>query len=100
VDIADTRIFVERAWDDWRVAEVLLADLHDLHWRQPSGAPRALIHGYISCSSIVAGSISHDCDHSTCPHRLLVCVLKKHCAPSVYAFIAQCADARARAVAS
>jgi len=100
VDFNNARIFVEQTWDGWRLAEVRLADLHDLHWRQPSGAPRALLHAYISCASIVAGSLPHDCDRTGGPHRLLVCVLKKHCAPSIYAFVAQRADACSRAVAS
>lgn len=100
MDINEHRIFVEHTWDGWRIAEVRLADLHDVHWRQPSGAPRALVHGYISCASIVAGSLPHDCERSGGPHRLLVCVLKKHCAPSMYAFLAERADATAKAVAS
>jgi hypothetical protein len=100
VNIDTSRIFVEQSWDGWRIAEVRLADVHDVHWRQPNGAPRPLVHGYISCASILAGSLPHDCERTGGQHRLLVCVLKKHCAPSAYAVIAQRADASVKAVAS
>src|SRR5688572_11568861 len=85
-------IFVRREWDGWRTAEVRLGDLQNIHWFQPRGAPRALVHGYISCASITAGSIPHNCELSGRPHRLLVCVLKRHSPPSVYAEIARRAD--------
>jgi hypothetical protein len=87
-----TPIFVQREWDGWRTAEVRVGDLQSIHWFQPSGAPRALVHGYISCASIVAGTIPHNCERSAGPHRLLVCVLKRHSPPSVYAEMARVAD--------
>ena len=88
----DTPIFVQREWDGWRTAEVRLHDLEDIHWFQPSRAPRALAHGYISCASMAAGHLPHDCERSAGPHRLLICILKKHCSPSAYAEIARRAD--------
>jgi len=89
---ADAVIFVQREWDGWRTAEVRLSDLQDIHWLRPSGAPRPLAHGYISCASVTAGNIPHDCERTPGPHRLLVCVLKKHSSPSAYAEIARRAD--------
>ena len=68
-----TLIRVQTEWNGWRSAEVRLNDLHDVHWFQPDRAPRPMIHGYISCASIVDGDIPHDCELTAGPHRLLVC---------------------------
>jgi len=62
-----------------------LGDLQELHWAQPAGAPRALLHAYVSCARIPAGDLPHDCERSLGPHRLLVCILKGHSPASVYA---------------
>jgi hypothetical protein len=80
-----TLICVQLEWNGWRTAEVRLSDLQDIHWWQPSGAPRALVHGYIWCAGRTVGAIPHDCERSAGPHRVLVCVLKKHNPPSIYA---------------
>jgi hypothetical protein len=82
-------IRVHSEWDGWHNAEVALRDLQDVHWLQPARAPRPLLHGYISCARLAAGDLPHDCRQSGGPHRLLVCVLKKHSTPSVYAEIAR-----------
>ena len=76
-------------WNGFRVADVRLGDFQDVHWFQPSGAPRLMLHGYISCASIVRGAIPHACTSADAPHRLLVCVLKRHTLPSVYLELAQ-----------
>jgi|SRR5678815_652802 hypothetical protein len=73
----DLLIRVQSEWNGWRQAEVRLRDLQDVHWFQPGPAPHPLLHGYIACANIVAGEIPHECN-PTAPHRLLVCVLKKH----------------------
>lgn len=88
----DMLIRVQSAWDGWRNAEVRLGDLHDVHWFRPTRAPRALVHGYISCSNIATGDIPHDCDRRSAPHRLQVCILKSHTIPVVYAEFARRAD--------
>jgi hypothetical protein len=85
-------ISVQSEWNGWRSAEVRLADLSEVHWFQPAGASRALVHGYVSCSKIVTGGIPHDCHRTPAPHRLRVCVLKRHTIPSVYAEVARRAD--------
>jgi hypothetical protein len=87
-----TVVFVQPEWNGWRTAEIRLGDLQDLHWWQPRGAPRALVHGYISCPGVTSGAIAHDCEGTAAPHRLLVCVLKKHNLPSIYADLARRAD--------
>jgi len=85
-------IRVQSEWNGWRGAEVRLADLCEVHWHQPSRAPRRFVHGYMSCSNIVTGDIPHDCDRTSAPHRLLVCILKSHTVPVVYASLARRAD--------
>jgi hypothetical protein len=88
----DTPIRVHGAWDGWQHAEVRFADLEDVHWLHPHGAPHALIHAYISCGSISAGEIPHDCSPRSAPHRLRICVLKRHATPSAYAALIALAD--------
>lgn len=85
-------IRVHDQWDGWHNAEVPLSDLQDVHWLQPARAPRPLLHGYVSCARIAVGEIPHNCHGSAGPHTLLVCVLKKHSTPAVYAEIARRAD--------
>ena len=75
---------VQRQWSDWQTATIRLDDLEDIHWRQPAGAPKPLIHGYVQCTHILSGRLCPDVPVSTHPHRLLVCVLKSHTAPGVY----------------
>jgi len=82
---SDAEVVVQRDWREWRTASVRLRDLEDVHWRQPSGAPRALIHGYVWCTRFVRGGVLHDCEGGMSPHRLLVCVLRCHAAVDVYA---------------
>ena len=85
-------IRVHSEWNGWRNAEVRFGDLREVYWFQPNGAPQAIVHGYISCSNIVTGDVPHDCDRRSAPHRLLVCLLKKHAIPTVYAELARRAD--------
>ena len=89
-----TLIPVQREWNGWRRAQVRLDDLRDVHWFQPEGAPRPLVHGNISCADIVDGDIPHDCSLTKGPHRLHVCVLKRHTIPTVHAKLARRADER------
>jgi hypothetical protein len=90
----DMLIHVRSDWNDWHGASVRLNDLHDLHWRQTSGAPHELLYGYISCSSILAGDVPHWCDGGSAPHRLLVCVLKRHTLPAAYTELMRRAEAQ------
>ena len=90
----DTLICLHADWKHCQTASARFADLHDVHWHQPPGAPRALLHGYVACADIVTGAIPHTCDPTTAPHRLHVCVLKRHTIPVVYAELARLADQR------
>ena len=54
VEHKETLIRVQSDWNAWRTAEVRLGDLQNIHWRQPRGAPSPLVHGHVSCSSIVS----------------------------------------------
>jgi hypothetical protein len=71
-----TLIVVQNEWNGCRTAWVRFVDLEDVHWFQPAGAPRSLIHARICCDSIVKGHLPHDCKRTA--HRLIVCVLKCH----------------------
>jgi hypothetical protein len=84
-----TFVVVQRAWSDWRTAVVHVSELEDIHWCQPAGAARPLIHAYVWCDKIVSGNLFHDCLGSPSPHRLLVCLLKSHTAACVYEMLAE-----------
>ena len=89
----DTLIQVHDEWKGWRTAEVRVDDLESVHWFQPGEAPHPLVHGYILCTRIVTGAIPHRCEGQGSPHRLLVCVLKRHTLPTVFEELARRADA-------
>jgi hypothetical protein len=72
------------SWSDCHGAEVPLKYLLDIHWRHPEGAPHPLVHAYVSCEHIVNGTIPHQCDGGSRPHRIGVCVLRRHNLPSVH----------------
>ena len=88
----DMLIRVRSEWKGWHDAEVRLRDLQSLHWYQPSGAPHPLVHGYIFCTDILTGEMPHDCEQTAPPHRLLVCVLKRHTLTTAFAELARRAD--------
>jgi hypothetical protein len=87
-------IRIHRQWDGWHSGEVRLADVDDVHWFQPTEAPHALLHAFVRCTDIVSGAIPHDCDAESRPHRLLVCILKRHTISTAYADLARRADER------
>jgi len=78
---------VQREWSGWRSAEVSIDDLEQVHWRQPAGAPHRFLSAYVSCQRLAGTDIAHDCAGRSGPHQILVCVLKRHVIPSVYAEI-------------
>ena len=84
----DLRISVTASWKDWRCASVRAADLQNVHWHQPAGAPHALLHADLLCEGSAREDTLHVCDGLT-PHQLRVCVLKSHNIPSVYAELAR-----------
>jgi hypothetical protein len=94
--IDDRLIEVRGAWNAWRTAEVPVGSLVDVHWAQPAGAPRPMVHAYTFCSDIVTGDIPHDCASTPGTHRLLVCVLKRSVSPPIYAELVRQADASFR----
>ena len=93
----DAVVSVNVVWNDWRCAIVRLADLRDVHWHQPKGAPHRLLHAYLSCASVVHGDLPHGCDGASVPHQVRVVVLKKHNLPAAYAELLQRADGSRRA---
>ena len=94
---ASTLVVVQRDWSGWRKAMTPMAALENVHWHQPAGAPRPIIHAYVSCRDLTSGDIAHDCADQAA-HRLLVCVLRQHTAPSVFGALVERANAgRSRA---
>lgn len=87
----ETLIPVQREWDGWRLAEVRFKDLQDVHWFQPPGAPRPLLHGWVSPSTVVSGDLVEQPGGQP-PDRLLVCVIKCHTAAPIYTALAARAD--------
>ena len=82
-DIAnDSAISVTVEWNDWRSANTRLADLRDVHWHHPKGAPHPLLHAYVSCTEV--SGLAHTCEASSAPHDIRVCVLKSHNIPAAY----------------
>ena len=81
-------ISITAPWNDWRTAHVPLDALCEPHWHQPAGAPKPLLHGYVSCASIISGELTHVCDPSSAPHRIHACILKCHNMPAAYAALA------------
>ena len=83
-----TIVQVRDTWSSWRVAEVPIDDLEDVHWRQPLGAPRPILHAYVQCTKL-KGEIRPGC---TGNGRRLVCVLRRAVTASIHAALARQAD--------
>lgn len=88
-------VVVHSEWNGWRNAMVRLVHLEEIRWIQPTGAPRPLIHAHVNCTDVRSGDLQHECETTSAPHRLLVCVLKSHSAPSVFAELARRASSHA-----
>jgi hypothetical protein len=87
-------VVVRSEWHVWRTATVALDDLSDVHWAQPPGAPRPLIHAYVYCTAILSGVLTHDCRSTPAPHRLKVCILKCSNGQTLFEDLVRQADAR------
>src|SRR5688572_13991907 len=85
MQLKDTTLLVpvQLQWDGWRTAEVPLAALHDIHWFQPPGAPRPMVHAYVSAATLpdTAPPLRHAGETT---QLLRVCVLKHHTPSTVY----------------
>jgi hypothetical protein len=89
---SDALVVVQRDWTGWRTATIRVRDLRGIHWSQPGGAPRPLIHASVHCDDLVSGEIAHECHLTPPPHYLVVCVLKRHTARCVFEELARRAD--------
>jgi hypothetical protein len=78
-------VVVQGEWNGWRRATVRLTDLEDVHWWQPPGAYRPLIHAHVWCDRLLPAGALHGCDVDSAPHRLRVCVLKAHALTGTFA---------------
>jgi hypothetical protein len=90
-------VTVQCEWNGWRSALVRAADLEDIHWAQPAGAPRALLHARVRCDKVVSGVLPHDCAPGMAAHDLVVCILKCRTAVGVYDALTRCAGTPADA---
>jgi hypothetical protein len=86
-------VVVQSEWNGWRTAVVRLADLEEIHWSRPSGAPQPLLHASVCCNKFEFGNLPHNCDLTAPPHHLTVCLSKRHMAPSVFEELARRAGA-------
>lgn len=82
------QVSIRRQHNDYRVAEIPLNGLSDIHWSRVSGgvnaiAPQKFPHAYVWCDEI-EGEIAHSCQHGPGPHHIKVVILKKDNAPEVY----------------
>ena len=75
-------VTVRPEWNAWRTAMVRWTDLEGVHWAQPIGAPRELLHAYVSPKKLLSGNIL-DRAQAGSP-RIKVCVLKCDTLPSVF----------------
>ena len=96
--VDDAIVAVHSEWNGWRTAMVRVAHLENIHWAQPQGAPRPLLHAVVSCDRLHSGGIAHHCEQTPPPHRLSVCVLKSHTQASVFAELSRRADSAGRTV--
>jgi hypothetical protein len=87
-------IRVHDQWDGWRTGEVRFVDLHDVHWFQPVGAPEPFIHAIVLCTNVLTTDIRHECEPSSVPHRIRVCILKTQVPAPMYGELARLADQR------
>jgi hypothetical protein len=89
---SDLRVRVRGLWNGWQTAEVWIEDLSDIHWHQPPGAPRPLLHAHIWRERIVSGSVPWGNGQGRRSDRLLVCVLKHDVTPEVHRHLSRVAD--------
>jgi hypothetical protein len=48
-----------------------------------------MLHAYVSCREINGAALPHQCEASSAPHAIRVCVLKSHNIPEVYTELAR-----------
>ena len=86
-------VTVQRAWDGWKTAQARLSDLDHIHWFQPAGAPRPLLHAFIKDPAALNGDLgAAERGETSQREPILVCVLKSHVLPTTYSALADRAD--------
>jgi len=89
---AGDRVQVRSAWNAWYSTDVHVRNLIGVHWLQPAGAPRPILHAHIECTGGTAAVLPHHCEGDEAPHMLRVCILKHDCIPTTYQTLARLAD--------
>src|SRR3954468_10602170 len=92
----DAIVAVQTEWNGWRTAMVHVSDLQDIHWAQPPGAPRPLLHATESCDRVASGEILRLCKQMPLSRLLRVCLLRCHLPTSVFERLAALVDAATR----
>jgi hypothetical protein len=77
---AKAPVKVRRRWNDNNVAEVSIAHLRELHYRNEAGGvcgafPRAFLCARVWCDHLPQGALNHVCNKATAPHELIVYIL-------------------------
>jgi hypothetical protein len=86
-------VTVRPEWNAWRTAMVRWTDLEGVHWSQPIGAPRQLLHAYVSPKKLLSGNILDQAQAAS--PRIKVCLLRCDTLPSVFQALSQRADSAA-----
>jgi hypothetical protein len=80
---------VRSAWNGWHKADAPVDSLEDVHWRQPAGAPKRLVHAYVMRRQILSGDIPQAGEGTDGQDRLLICVLKRDAPSAIYELLAR-----------
>ena len=62
---------------------ISIDDLEDVHWYQPQGAPRPIMHAYVRATR-VPRQLLQDSGLASSPERIRVCILKCHTMAKAY----------------
>ena len=74
-------VIVRRRWNEPATAEIAVASLWELHFRNDAGGvcgalPRSFLCAHLWCDHLPSGaSLGHVCREPSAPHELVVCIL-------------------------
>jgi hypothetical protein len=73
---------VRRGPADRRRADYRLSDISRMKWGYISGGLQHRsqwhVYGFVMCDAMISGKVAHSCKHGPAPHRIKICVTKKH----------------------
>jgi hypothetical protein len=63
-------------------ADYRLSDISRMRWDYISGGlsrrSQWHVYGYVMCDAKISGKVAHSCKHGPPPHKIKICVTKKH----------------------